>query len=79
MVENPGRRVRRNACSRPTLDDANLPGPMLERTPKLYNRLTDLEKVLRDCACRLGCDQCAEDSAHCPLKKQDHSNENPAS
>ena len=61
------------------LDHANLPDPMLERMQALYHRLTDLEKVLRDCACRLGCDQCAEESAHCPLKKQDHSNENPAS
>ena len=79
VVGNPGRIVRRKDGSRPTLDHANLPDPMLERMQALYHRLTDLEKVLRDCACRLGCDQCAEDSAHCPLKKQDHSNENPAS
>ena len=79
VVGNPGRIVRRKDGSRPTLDHANLPDPMLERMLALYHRLTDLEKVLRDCACRLGCDQCAEDSAHCPLKKQDHSNENPAS
>ena len=79
VVGNPGRIVRRKDGSRPTLDHANLPDPMLERMQALYHRLTELEKVLRDCACRLGCDQCAEDSAHCPLKKQDHSNENPAS
>ena len=79
VVGNPGRIVRRKDGSRPTLDHANLPDPMLERMQALYHRLTELEKVLRDCACRLGCDQCAEDSAHCPLKKQDHSDENPAS
>ena len=79
VVGNPGRIVRRKDGSRPTLDHANLPDPMLERMQALYHRLTELEKVLRDSACRQGCHQCAEDSAHCPLNKHDHSNENPAS
>jgi len=67
VVGNPGRIVRRKDGSRPTLDHANLPDPMLERMEKLYTRLTELEKVLRHHACQNGCSECCEDSADCPL------------
>ncbi len=67
VVGNPGRIVRRKDGSRPTLDHANLPDPILERTEELYKRLVSLEKVLRDYACNLGCDACREDSTVCPL------------
>ena len=77
VVGNPGRIVRRQDGSRPTLDHGNLPDPMLERMQALYHRLTALESVLRDCACRLGCDQCPESSKDCPLKNPDHPKQDP--
>lgn len=70
VVGNPGRVVRTGDGSRPALDHGNLPDPMLERMQSLYERLSALEKVLRACACSMGCDLCAEDQSACPLNQQ---------
>jgi len=67
VVGNPGRIVRRADGSRPTLDHANLPDPMLERMQQLYERLTELETALRRHACEAGCETCDQDAASCPL------------
>ncbi|MBR5231645.1 MAG: serine O-acetyltransferase [Clostridia bacterium] len=67
VVGNPGRIVRRADGSRPTLDHANLPDPMLERMQQLYERLVELETALRRHACEAGCETCGQDAASCPL------------
>lgn len=72
VVGNPGRIVRRRDGSRPSLDHGNLPDPMLERMQALYDRLTSLEKVLRDHACTLGCEACCEDKNTCPLNQNNN-------
>ena len=46
-VGNPGRIVRREDGSRPTLDHNNLPDPMLEKMDALYERISELEAQLR--------------------------------
>lgn len=61
VVGNPGRIVRRQDGSRPTLDHNNLPDPMLERMEALYKRLSELEDRLRHCACQTGCDEIPND------------------
>ena len=67
VVGNPGRIVRRKDGSRPSLDHGNLPDPMLERMEKLYQRLTDLEIVLRRQMCQGSCEGCAQEENTCPL------------
>ncbi len=67
VVGNPGRIVRRKDGSRPTLDHSNLPDPMLERMETLYQRLTELETVLRSHACAGGCENCTQEESACPL------------
>ncbi|MBQ9301058.1 MAG: serine O-acetyltransferase [Clostridia bacterium] len=46
VVGNPGRIVRRQDGSRPTLDHNNLPDPMLEKMDALYERISELEARL---------------------------------
>lgn len=48
VVGNPGRIVRRKDGSRPTLDHNNLPDPMLEKMDALYERISELESIVRD-------------------------------
>lgn len=47
VVGNPGRIVRRQDGSRPTLDHNNLPDPMLEKMDALYKRIGELEAQVR--------------------------------
>ena len=47
VVGNPGRIVRRQDGSRPTLDHNNLPDPMLEKMDALYERISELEAAVR--------------------------------
>ena len=47
VVGNPGRVVRRQDGSRPTLDHNNLPDPMLEKMDALYERISELEAAVR--------------------------------
>lgn len=47
VVGNPGRIVRRQDGSRPTLDHNNLPDPMQEKMDALYERISDLESQIR--------------------------------
>ena len=47
VVGNPGRIVRRQDGSRPTLDHNNLPDPMLEKMDALYERISELEAQVR--------------------------------
>ncbi|MBQ7455158.1 MAG: serine O-acetyltransferase [Clostridia bacterium] len=47
VVGNPGRIVRREDGSRPTLDHNNLPDPMLEKMDALYERISELEAAVR--------------------------------
>lgn len=48
VVGNPGRIVRRKDGSRPTLDHNNLPDPMLEKMDALYERISELESIVRE-------------------------------